>query len=47
MTRTLGLLAAIAVLATPATAAARPTAVGVGARVWRIGVYRPWVRAVL
>ena len=47
MTRTLGLLAAIAVLATPATAAARPTAVGVGEREWRIALYRPWVPAGL
>ena len=47
MRRALGLLAAIAVLAAPAAAAARPTAVGVGEREWRIALYRPWVPAGL
>jgi hypothetical protein len=45
--RALGLLAAAAVLAGPAAAAARPTAVGVGEREWRIALYRPWVPAGL
>ena len=47
MRRALGLLTATAVLAAPAAAAARPTAVGVGEREWRIALYRPWVPAGL
>jgi hypothetical protein len=43
----LWLLAAVMVLAAPAVAAARPTAVGVGEREWRIALYRPWVPAGL
>jgi hypothetical protein len=45
----LGLLAAsvVVALAAAATAAARPTAVGVGEREWRIALYRPWVPAGL
>ena len=47
MRRALGLLIAAVVLAAPAVAAARPTAVGVGEREWRIALYRPWVPAGL
>jgi hypothetical protein len=47
MRRALVLLTAAAVLAAPAAAAARPTAVGVGEREWRIALYRPWVPAGL
>ena len=47
MKRALGLLATAVVLAAPAAAAARPTAVGVGEREWRIALYRPWVPAGL
>ena len=43
MRRALALLATAIVLAAPAAAAARPTAVGVGEREWRIALYRPWV----
>ncbi len=47
MRRSLALLAAGVVLGAPAAAAARPTAVGVGEREWRIALYRPWVPAGL
>jgi hypothetical protein len=47
MMRVLGLLFAAIVLSAPAAAAARPTAVGVGEREWRIALYRPWVPAGL
>jgi Copper binding proteins, plastocyanin/azurin family len=47
MRRVLWLLAAVMVLAAPAVATARPTAVGVGEREWRIALYRPWVPAGL
>jgi len=47
MRRALGLLVAAIVLTTPAAAAARPTAVGVGEHEWRIALYRPWVPAGL
>ena len=47
MRRTLGLLGAAIVLSAPAAVAARPTAVGVGEREWRIALYRPWVPAGL
>jgi hypothetical protein len=47
MRRALGLLAAGVVLVAPAAAPARPTAVGVGEREWRIALYRPWVPAGL
>jgi hypothetical protein len=47
MRRALWLLVAAVVMAAPATAAARPTAVGVGEREWRIALYRPWVPAGL
>lgn len=47
MRRGLGLVAVLVVLAAPAAAAARPTAVGVGEREWRIALYRPWVPAGL
>jgi hypothetical protein len=47
MRRALSVLAAAAFLAAPATTAARPTAVGVGEREWRIALYRPWVPAGL
>jgi hypothetical protein len=47
MSRALGLLAAGVLLAAPATASARPTAVGVGEREWRIALYRPSVPAGL
>jgi hypothetical protein len=47
MRRALGLVTAAVVLAAPAAAAARPTAVGVGEREWRIALYRPWVPAGL
>ena len=43
MRRALGLVSVAVVLAAPAVAAARPTAVGVGEREWRIALYRPWV----
>jgi hypothetical protein len=43
MRRTLVLAAAFAAVAAPSAAAARPTAVGVGEREWRIALYRPWV----
>jgi hypothetical protein len=45
--RALGLLCAALILRAPAAAAARPTAVGVGEREWRIALYRPWVPAGL
>jgi hypothetical protein len=47
MRRALCLLAAAIVLSAPAAAVARPTAVGVGEREWRIALYRPWVPAGL
>jgi hypothetical protein len=47
MRRTLWLLAAAVVVAAPTTAAARPTAVGVGEREWRIALYRPSIPAGL
>ena len=47
MKRVLALLGAGLVLTAPAAAAARPTAVGVGEREWRIALYRPWVPAGL
>jgi hypothetical protein len=47
MSRALGLLAAGVLLAAPAAASARPTAVGVGEREWRIALYRPSVPAGL
>jgi Copper binding proteins, plastocyanin/azurin family len=47
MMRSLGVLAAAIVLSAPAAVAARPTAVGVGEREWRIALYRPWVPAGL
>ena len=43
MRRALVLAAALAAVAAPSAAAARPTAVGVGEREWRIALYRPWV----
>jgi hypothetical protein len=45
--RALGLLCAALILSAPAAATARPTAVGVGEREWRIALYRPWVPAGL
>jgi hypothetical protein len=47
MRRALGLFAVAVVLAAPAAATARPTAVGVGEREWRIALYRAWVPAGL
>jgi hypothetical protein len=47
MKRVLALLGAAVALAGPAAATARPTAVGVGEREWRIALYRPWVPAGL
>jgi hypothetical protein len=43
VTRLLVLAAVLTALSGPAAAAARPTAVGVGEREWRIALYRPWV----
>jgi Copper binding proteins, plastocyanin/azurin family len=43
MRRALGPLVVVILLSAAGAAAARPTAVGVGEREWRIAVYRPWV----